>query len=268
MHKRSSCLVGIGLFLSVLVGDAQRVPDSNMRSQDARIDTVAPDEDVEVSPPDMETDSTHTFDGTAVTPDMKTPVSTRPIDGRTVTTMKRDPDFWYVDKDRKKEEEKPKGPSFLARLFASRWFGYVMWTIVIGGFIALVLWFLASSDVSLFRRRSARSPEADSPEEETIFGIAYERELEAAIASENLPLAVRLMYLHMLKELSDRSLIQYKQERTNSAYLAELHGTAFYPDFFRLTRHFEYAWYGRFPVSTKAFESIRADYNHLKNRLS
>jgi hypothetical protein len=266
MYRRILYLLIVGLMLSCFGARAQRV----------RQDTVPPDSMVEPASEDDETetdteisivaDTVRPFEATLVTSEVQRPVSPQAADARSVEQMRRDPDFWYVDRERKKVKEAE--PSFLLTLFSKAWFGYLFWTVVIGGFIALVVWFLASSEVSFFKTRKKADTADDPIEEESIFSIAYEREIAAATAAGNLPLAIRLMYLQMLKELSDRSLIQYKQERTNSDYLGELYGTAYYPDFFRLTRHFEYAWYGRFPVTPAAFETIGTDYQKLKSRFS
>jgi len=75
------------------------------------------------------------------------------------------------------------------------------------------------------------------------------------------------MYLHILRLFSERDIIHYKIERTNSDYLMQLYNTSYYKDFFRLTRNFEYVWYGKFDISSAAFELIRKDHAKLKSLL-
>ena len=56
-------------------------------------------------------------------------------------------------------------------------------------------------------------------------------------------------------------------ERTNSDYLAQLYNTSYYKNFFRLTRNFEYVWYGKFDISAEAFQMIQQDYKNLKEQV-
>jgi hypothetical protein len=102
---------------------------------------------------------------------------------------------------------------------------------------------------------------------EDIFTIDYKNELQKAVHNKDFRLGVRLMYLHVLRLMDERDVIDYKIEKTNSMYLLHLYGTSYYKDFFRLTRNFEYVWYGKFDISAPAFEVIRAEYATLKNRL-
>ena len=149
------------------------------------------------------------------------------------------------------------------------WVNSLVWFIIIGSFIAVLVWYLASSNISLFRKRSAAiSLEEDEVLTEDIFEIRYEKEIQAAIASQNYRLAIRLMYLRTLRELSDRQLIQYTQEKTNSAYLYQLYNTKYYKNFFQLTREFEYTWYGKFQLSPEAFGLVERDFNDFKQQLS
>jgi hypothetical protein len=141
----------------------------------------------------------------------------------------------------------------------------------VGGFVAILLWFLVASDIQLFRKPSPvidREEEEEELSTENIFDIDYEQALNKAVASSNYRLAIRLLYLQTLKDLTMRNLIQYKQERTNNDYLMQLFQTAIYKDFFRLTRNFEYAWYGQFPVSSGSFELIRNEFVAFKIRIA
>jgi hypothetical protein len=144
----------------------------------------------------------------------------------------------------------------------------VLWIIIVGAFIAVLVWFLIASDIKLFRKKAKtfQSPD-DITITEDIFSINYEEELQKAIVDQNYRLGVRLMYLHVLRLLSEKNIIEYKIERTNSDYLLQLFNTSYYKDFFRLTRNFEYVWYGKFDISPAAFEIIRQDHSKIKSRL-
>jgi len=80
-------------------------------------------------------------------------------------------------------------------------------------------------------------------------------------------LAVRLWYLRLLKELSNREIIQYKQDKTNLDYLMQVYNTGYYSRFFRLTRHFEYSWYGHFEVDRLTYDRIASEFLQFENEI-
>jgi hypothetical protein len=184
--------------------------------------------------------------------------------------LKKDEAFWYVNKvpKRQKPPELDPNKKYSEPFYLQNWFRTLLWIVIIGAFIAVLVWFLIASDVKLFRKKAAVLQSAeDIAINEDIFSINYEQELEKAIANENYRLGVRLMYLHVLRLFSEKDIIQYKMEKTNSDYLLQLYNTSYYKDFFRLTRNFEYVWYGKFDISSAAFEMIRQDHTKIKSLL-
>jgi hypothetical protein len=62
-------------------------------------------------------------------------------------------------------------------------------------------------------------------------------------------------------------LIDYRFGRTNQDYVSDMHHHPQYDTFFRLTRHFEYIWYGQFPLSAEAYQHLQAEFIQFKNSL-
>ena len=187
-----------------------------------------------------------------------------------IQNMKADEAFWYVDKvpKRQKPPEVDPNKKYKEPFYLQNWFRTLLWVIIIGAFIAVLVWFLIASDIKLFRKKAKPLPsQEDMAISEDIFSVDYEQELEKAIANQNYRLGVRLMYLHVLRMFSEKNIIEYKIERTNSDYLLQLFNTSYYKDFFRLTRNFEYVWYGKFDISQAAFEIIRQDHSKIKSQL-
>jgi len=194
-------------------------------------------------------------------------VLARKIPDTTLLNLQNQKDYWYANQvmSKKKKINKQEEEPVLVR----PWLNSLLWIIIIGGFVAVLIWYLASSNISLFRKKSALiSLEEDEVLNEDIFEIKYEKEIQAAIASQNYRLAIRLMYLRTLKELSDRHIIHFAQEKTNSDYLYQMANTSYYKNFFQLTREFEYTWYGKFQLSPEAFSSVEKDFNDFKQQLS
>lgn len=177
--------------------------------------------------------------------------------------LKEDEDYWYAnlapERKKKKAGVRNEGSSVIETL---------IWFIVVIGFIGVLLWYLASSDIRIFRKTPKVISEGEAEEiSEDIFAIDYEKEIATSVTQQNFRLATRLYYLGILKALSDQQLISYTHEKTNSDYLFQLSGTSYYKAFFRLTREFEYTWYGKFPLSPEAFNRVQQDFIDFKNRL-
>ncbi len=193
-------------------------------------------------------------------------VQQRYLPGEPVKKMKADKNFWYADADFKKKGivEKKQTP-----FFRQTWFQTLLWLLIIGGFAAGLMWYLSGSNVGLFRKKNvdiARMEENDAIPDD-IFSINYQKEIDKAAAQANYRLAVRLMFLRLLKSMADKNIIHYTQDRTNLDYITELHPTRYYPPFFRLTRHYEYSWYGQFEVGEEAYKSIRREFDQLDKEI-
>lgn len=189
--------------------------------------------------------------------------------------MKQDDDFWYVDyafeKKGKKEKRKTETPTFKREetFWESDAFQTILWILIVGGFIGVMIIYLSNTNGNLFRRRSMilKSGEDENVEMDNIFEINYQREIDKAVNNGNYRLAIRLMFLKVLKNLSDRKVIDYKQDRTNFDYLTQVHSTKYYSDFFRLTLDYEYSWYGQFDIDEEKFEKIKRDFENFDRNL-
>lgn len=197
----------------------------------------------------------------------QTPVAVRSVPQQTIDSLQRSDDYWYANLEpEKKAVKKPDGdPGLLGK----RWFWNLVWIVALCGIIAAVLWYLASSNVRLFRRE-AKPVQSESEEgsvTDDVFSINYDKEIRKAEEASDYRLALRLWYLQTLKDLAGRNLITYRAETPNGDYLTALYGSRYYRDFFQLTRIFEYAWYGQFALSADAYQTVRPQFQNFKNSL-
>ncbi len=187
-----------------------------------------------------------------------------------VKKMQSDDAFWYanteIEKEKKKED--PSTDYSYTPLTQRSWFQTLLWLIIIGGFAGFLMVYLSGSNVGLFRKPDKMIVNGeDEMITEDIFAINYQKEIDRAAAEGNYRMAVRLMFLRLLKNMSERNIIQYKQDKTNLDYLLQLHPTRYYSHFFRLTRNYEYSWYGQFDVNEATYRSIRSDFDHFDREL-
>jgi hypothetical protein len=164
--------------------------------------------------------------------------------------------------------------SFWGRLMAWLWSlvswifdtksGRTAWDTVFYAVMAALLVFAALKllqvDITkIFGRAARKLPLAYETGQENIHELNFEEALTQAEAAGNLRLAVRLGYLQLLKQLTDRDLIDWQPDKTNQAYLRELAAAqpAARPAFAELTRQFEYAWYGELPLGPALYRQVR-----------
>jgi len=184
-------------------------------------------------------------------------IGERQVDTQVVTRLKADDDYWYANVEREKKKES-KGFT-LPELDTIFW---ILFALVVVG---LLVWVLARGEV--FRRSSRIDTNEANIEEENIYEIKFEEEIRKAVTAGNYRLAVRLHYLQSLRALADRGLIHYATGKTNGQYLFELAGNPLYKMFFSLTRHFDYTWYGQFPLSLQSYRKLETDFNEFKTKL-
>ncbi|RSK45657.1 DUF4129 domain-containing protein [Hymenobacter perfusus] len=162
---------------------------------------------------------------------------------------------------------------WLAELLATP-SGKFIWQYGIYAFlvVALVFVVLKLMQVDLTRafgrapRRAALSYDAET---EDLHALDLDVLLTQAEEARNYRLAVRLGYLRVLRQLSDKGLIKWQPDKTNHDYLYEL-PTGPLPESFReLTRQFEYVWYGeQDDLTADDYERARTTRQAFERRLS
>lgn len=180
----------------------------------------------------------------------------RSIPDSVLQRLGKDEDFWYAGISVAVESPKQKS----GEISNQSWFQTLLWFIIIAGFGVFVILYLSNSNIGLFRKRNRNiGEEGGDPETDDIFAINYQKEIDKAAATGNFRLAIRLMFLRLLKNLAEKNIIQYKHDRTNFDYLVQLSPTKYYHDFFRITRNYEYSWYGKFQVNEDAYKIIKTE---------
>ena len=141
-----------------------------------------------------------------------------------------------------------------------------VWQYVILATVAgLAIYLLAKAEVLgfLFPKKAQQTGMDYENLTENIQEINFEAAIDEAVTLRNFRLAVRLLYLQTLRQLNNAGHIMYKSDKTNRQYVQELANTALQPDFEKLTRRFEFVWYGDFPVDEAQFTTIRDEFRQF-----
>ncbi len=190
------------------------------------------------------------------------------------TRYKNDQAYWYMNyvPEKKKEVKEEvqnhvSGPSFLE----SKGFSIFLWVIVIGAFLGILVWFLLTNNLIQPRQNRKVNQQSSDGEEEmsdNIFEMKFLTMIEKAKQGGNYSLAIRLYYLQTLRNMNDKGLIQYKLDKTNMDYIFSLYNTPNYDSFFAITRVYEFAWYGEYPVDMHQYEKIETKFNQFNQQIA
>lgn len=142
---------------------------------------------------------------------------------------------------------------------------YVLLAIVVAAAVRLIVKVIALNGIL---GKPAPTKISYNTQTENIHEIDFTGDIQRAIDLKDYRLAVRLLYLRTLKDLTDRNLIDWQPNKTNRSYLREIIGKPeLHAPFNSLTQQFEYIWYGDFPVNEGSFELIKHDFNGFSGKL-
>jgi hypothetical protein len=149
--------------------------------------------------------------------------------------------------------------------------GHVMEYLILGIAAASIVYVIFKlfgiNLLGIFKKDATNIEVPYSESVENIHEINFDDGIEDALAVKNYRIAVRLLYLRCLKQLSDAHLINWKIEKTNTAYLNELTDAGQKRQFANVIRQFEYVWYGDFPVDGQSFQNINNTFQEFKRSL-
>ena len=101
-------------------------------------------------------------------------VAARSVPDSVIQKMRADGDYWYVNQAPERQKPQQANTETSENWFQKQWFARLMWFLVIGSFVVILIWFLASSNIRLFRNSSkAGAEDIGEVTEETIFTLAY-----------------------------------------------------------------------------------------------
>lgn len=146
---------------------------------------------------------------------------------------------------------------------------YLFWGVFAIFLIYGVLKLLGLDFASLFYKTADVKPSIQfTAIEEDIHEIDFGKDIEQAIANKNYRYAIRLYYLKALKLLSDKELINWQKDKTNSDYVFEVTKTQFSDDFKDITKLFNYSWYGEVLFSANTFSIAQQNFIAFFNKLN
>ena len=103
--------------------------------------------------------------------------------------------------------------------------------------------------------------ELDAPDiqiyNEDVNTINFKLLIQHAIDIKDYRLATRYLYLSNLKLLSEKEIVHWNVNKTNSSYYYEIKDSVLKDAFTRITYIFDYVWYGDFQLNEYEFADVR-----------
>ncbi|MDD7914045.1 hypothetical protein [Polaribacter ponticola] len=177
-------------------------------------------------------------------------------------------DFVYKeDTSNKEEDSAPISSGFIQFLvfFMSKIFPFLL-----GGFIIFViLKALVGFDIRFWKSQKSTNKTTEKLiyEDEDIHEVDLDTLLQKAIVNKNYRLAIRYYYLTSLKGLSNKKIIEYHKDKTNSEYINEIENSELKTNFSYLSYIYSYVWYGDFPINEDNFSSVQNKYQTFLNSM-
>ena len=150
----------------------------------------------------------------------------------------------------------------------------LIWTI--GTLVVLGLGFLVYRilhDLELKKRAARKSVNEGVAVEEIVeeqlvaSGVSLTM-LERAEAAGQYAIAVRLLYIALLKALQDTKMIRYRKDFSNRDYRRQLAHNELRADFVKVTQAYERYWYGKYPIDRLSYRVTQRAFNELSDRIA
>ncbi len=143
---------------------------------------------------------------------------------------------------------------FFGSVIADKYSGTIL-AVVFVLFILLLIFIVYKKRPELFYREKKFMKY--NVEEETIYGIDFNSEINNALSRKDYQLAVRLVYLQTLKHLSDFRCIDWQTYKTPTEYLYEMKRKGVSEEFRQLTNRFLMVRYGNFEATESTYETVK-----------
>ncbi len=91
--------------------------------------------------------------------------------------------------------------------------------------------------------------------------------IQKALDAKNYRLAVRYYYLYILQLMSEKELIDWQLQKTNHDYEAEIETPDIKKAFTKITRLYDYVWYGDFGINGAQYQKAEVLFSALQKNL-
>ncbi len=198
-------------------------------------------------------------------------VEIRILSDSVLEKYKNDPDFDYEGGPKEADDWITKIKNWVNQQLAVIWsskaystlLDYLYYGIMIAALILIIRGLIKADRRGLLfgkiKSNEIRMIESDEDMSQLNFDVL----IIAAIERKDYKLAVRYLFLKSLKLLSEKEIIELRNNKTNHQYLSEIRNSQIANAFQNTTLSFEWIWYGDFPVDENVMKSSQNKFNEL-----
>lgn len=141
---------------------------------------------------------------------------------------------------------------------------------VIAGLVLFLLlkFFLKVNSNAIISNASNKAVVTITEDEELIKNKDLSKLISQAIDNKNYRLAVRYYYLQLLKQLEEKEMIVWEQQKTNEDYNIEIREATLKLSFKKLTRLYDFIWYGSFEINEFEFTKVSSHFESVTKQLN
>ncbi|HTO15729.1 MAG TPA: hypothetical protein VLZ83_08155 [Edaphocola sp.] len=144
---------------------------------------------------------------------------------------------------------------------------FLMWALLLILVIYTLYQFFKRNGYSIFQNKHKKFDTAFDSEEDKYLPEQWEQLIKQSEKDGNFRLATRQSFRHIISILKQKSDWDSKDSATNYDYLKSIKDKTKKDEFKKLLRHYEYVWYGAFPIEALQYQKITSVYQSLKSKL-
>ena len=172
------------------------------------------------------------------------------------------PEYW-----KKNEPPKDSGSFFFWNLFRNK---VVQWILFLGviGVILYGIYMLAKENNFKFLGRRSKRPGAGEDEPALKKSADYDQAIRKYQSEGNYRMAIRYMYLRLIRSATEKNIVQIRESSTNSDIMSAFGSHDLAQEFRYLATAYEYIYFGDIHFNLEVFESLKKKFDVFQQKLS
>lgn len=134
--------------------------------------------------------------------------------------------------------------------------------------LLLIKFFLNVNSRAIINAKKNQALVSLSEEEHIIKNEDIQQLIQKALTDKNYRLAVRYYYLYILQLMTEKELITWELQKTNDDYLNEIKKQDLKQPFTKITRLYDYIWYGNFDIDEAKYSRAEAAFSSLQKMVN
>jgi hypothetical protein len=192
---------------------------------------------------------------------------TREVSQRQLNSYLKNPDYAYANDPEYWRKEAPQKPGAISKFVFSRPFKWIVFILIIV-IVLYGVYQLAKENNFKWLTRDERKKESREVKLKLDEDVDFEAAIRKYEQEGNYPLAIRYMYLKLLKSIREKGQIPIRDSSTNADITRALGNQPGADDFRYLATAYEYIFYGDFIPQEELFKKLAKKFEDFQQTIS